>query len=97
MHQDPRIDAMFRRDCAAAGFAVIVVWLVYGFTFWMMSRAFSENHIWPLMAGLGLVVVLLNSAAVLAMVRHYSEDRAAIYGTDIYYLDRARRAKGAAR
>lgn len=99
MHRDPRIDAMFNRDRTAAGFAVFVVWLVYGFTFWMMRDSFSQNGILPIMAGLGLVVVFLNSAAIVAMIKHYSEDRDSIYGTDVYYLDRARearRAKGAA-
>ncbi|GJD68514.1 hypothetical protein [Methylobacterium gnaphalii] len=99
MHRDPRIDAMFNRDRTAASFAVFVVWLVYGFTFWMMRDVFAESHILPIMATLGLIVVFLNSAAVVAMIKHYGEDRDSIYGTDIYYLDRARearRTKGAA-
>ncbi|AWN40200.1 hypothetical protein U8607_17410 [Methylobacterium durans] len=92
-HQDPRVGRMFRRDCMAAVGAVAAVWLIYGFTFWMMRPAFAASDITGLMIGLGVCVVFLNTAAVLAMVRHYGEDRAAIYGTDIYYLDRLRQAR----
>jgi len=94
--QDPRVSAMFGRDRAAAILAVCVVWLVYAFTFWTMRDAIAAAGLtWP-MVGVGLCVVLLNTAAVAAMIRHYGEDRAAIYGMDLYYLDqlRALRRKG---
>lgn len=94
--QDPRVSAMFGRDRAAALLAVCLVWLVYGFTFWTMRGAFAASGLTGLMIGIGLCVVLLNAAAVAAMIRHYGEDRAAIYGMDLYYLDRLRamRRKG---
>ena len=47
---------------------------------------------------LGAIVLFLNTASTVTMIRHYSEDKAAIYGTDIYYLDQihnARQRKGA--
>ncbi|UMY16459.1 hypothetical protein MMB17_17365 [Methylobacterium organophilum] len=88
--QDPRVSAMFGRDRAAAILAVVIVWLVYAFTFWTMRQAFADSHVTALMVVLGICVVLLNTAAIVAMIRHYSEDRAAIYGMDLYYLDRLR-------
>jgi hypothetical protein len=45
--------------------------------------------------GVGACVVLLNTAAIAAMIRHYREDRDAIYGTDLYYLDRLREMRRA--
>ena len=89
-HQDPRVASMFRRDCAAAIFAVLVVWLIYAFTFWTMKQAFDVTNLTVPMAILGGSVLFLNTAAIVAMIRHYSEDRSAIYGIDIYYLDRIR-------
>jgi tRNA A37 threonylcarbamoyladenosine biosynthesis protein TsaE len=38
-------------------------------------------------------VLFLNTASTFAMIRHYSEDKSAIYGTDIYYLDQIRKAR----
>ena len=92
-HQDPRVGRMFRRDSIAAIGAVITVWLIYAFTFWMMRPAFAASGLTGIMIGLGACVLFLNTAAVLAMIRHYGEDRAAIYGTDLYYLDRLRQSR----
>lgn len=96
--QDPRVSAMFGRDRAAAILAVVLVWLVYAFTFWTMRQAFAATAVTPLMLGIGACVLLLNTAAIAAMIKHYGEDRAAIYGMDLYYLDRLRelRRKGGA-
>lgn len=91
--QDPRVGSMFRRDCVAAGCAVLLVWLIYAFTFWMMRQAFEASGVLEMMIGLGACVLFLNTAAIVAMIRHYSEDRTAIYGTDIYYLDCLRAAR----
>lgn len=38
----------------------------------------------------GAVVLLFNTAAIVAMLRHYREDRDFIYGLDIKFLDEAR-------
>ena len=88
--QDARVAAMFGRDRAAAIFAVGMVWLVYAFTFWTMRQACDTCGVTLLVLGVGACVVLLNTAAIAAMIRHYREDRDAIYGTDLYYLDQAR-------
>ncbi|MGX5774672.1 hypothetical protein [Methylorubrum zatmanii] len=96
--QDVRVAAMFGRDRAAALVAVGLVWLVYAFTFWTMRRACDACGVTLLLLGVGACVLLLNTAAIAAMIRHYREDRAAIYGMDLYYLDRLRdlRRKGKA-
>lgn len=94
---DQRIDAMYRRDKIAAYLSVTTVWAVYLFTFWRMSDQFSATGLTWLMAVLGALVLLLNTAAVAALIRHYQEDKAAIYGTDIYYLDQIVADRRAAR
>lgn len=93
--QDVRVAAMFGRDRAAAIFAVGMVWFVYAFTFWTMRQACDTCGITYLVLGGGACVVLLNTAAIAAMIRHYREDRDAIYGTDLYYLDRLREMRRA--
>lgn len=90
LHQDPRISSMFKRDCAAAASSVLAVWLLYAFTFWSMWRVFEEANLLIPMAAIGFVVLLLNTASIAAMIKHYAEDKSAIYGTDIFYLDQLR-------
>ena len=43
--------------------------------------------------GIGFIVLVLNTAAIMAMLRHYREDRDFMYGLDIKFLDEARAAK----
>lgn len=45
-----------------------------------------------LLAG-GATVLLFNTAAILAMLRHYREDRDFMYGLDIRFSDAARALK----
>ena len=42
----------------------------------------------------GAVILVFNTAAIMAMLKHYREDRDFIYGLDIRFLDEARAAKG---
>lgn len=95
--QDPRVRTMFGRDRAAAWIAVALVWATYAFVFWRMTDAFAATGLTAVMAALASVVLFLNTAAVLALLRHYEEDKAAIYGADIYYLDRIAAERRAAR
>lgn len=89
-HEDPRVASMFRRDCASALFAVVVVWAIYAFTFLTMRPFLDEAGLTVPVAVVGAIVLFLNTAAIVAMIRHYDEDRAAIYGIDIHYLDALR-------
>lgn len=95
-HHDERVDGMFRRDCVAAFGAIAAVWALYAFIYYTLHEIFGELGLNPLMSGLALTILLLNLAAVIAMIRHYSEDRTAIYSRDLYYLDmlRAQRTEG---
>ncbi|ACK51554.1 conserved hypothetical protein [Methylocella silvestris BL2] len=95
-HHDPRVDGMFRRDSIAALGALALVWALYAFIYYTMDGVFAELGLNGLMSILALCVLLLNFVAVIAMIRHYSEDRTAIYSRDLYYLDllRSNRAGG---
>ncbi len=94
---ESRIDAMYARDKFAAYICVLAVWAVYLFVYWRMYDHLAAAGLTWFMLALGGLVLLLNTAAVVALIRHYKEDKAAIYGTDVYYLDRIAADKRAAR
>jgi hypothetical protein len=95
-HDDPRVDGMFRRDAFGALAAVVLVWLLYAFIFYIMAGVFGELGLTALATGLAVCVLILNASSIIAMIKHFSEDRTAIYSRDLYYLDvlRSNRAGG---
>lgn len=85
-----RIEKMHRRDIAVAWAFVIGLWFAIGFvalaTWSLAPSALARN---VLLCG-GAVVLIFNTAAILAMLRHYREDRDFMYGLDLKFLDAAR-------
>ena len=85
---------MHRRDVLVAWAFVIGLWLAITFV------AFSTWNLAPniiaraLLLCAGVVVLVFNTAAILAMLRHYREDRDFMYGLDIKFLDEARQLRG---
>jgi hypothetical protein len=89
-----RIEAMHKRDVLIAWAFVIGLWLAVIFVAlatWNLAPS-SGARILLLIAG--AVILLFNTAAITAMLRHYREDRDFMYGLDIKFLDEARAAKG---
>lgn len=89
-----RIEAMHRRDVQIAWAFVIGLWLSVIFVAlatWSLAPS-GDARILLLIAG--AIVLLFNTAAIIAMLRHYREDRDFMYGLDIKFLDEARAAKG---
>ena len=85
-----RIEAMYRGDVRGAWLLIALLWIVILFVLFMS---------WPLIPDTGVRIVVLlaaaavltfNTAAVLAMVKHYAEDKEFIYSLDIKNLDIAR-------
>lgn len=84
---------MHRRD-------VIVAWaFVLGLWFSIIFVAYATWNLAPsggartLLLIAGAVILVFNTAAILAMLRHYREDRDFMYGLDIKFLDAARAAR----
>jgi len=70
---------------------VIGLWFSIAFVLWATwDIAPSGAARTVLMIG-GAVVLVFNTAAILAMLSHYREDRDFIYGLDIKFLDALRR------
>lgn len=88
-----RIQAMHKRDVSVAWAFVIGLWLAVIFVAiatWSLAPSSGARTL--LLFG-GFIVLVLNTAAIMAMLRHYREDRDFMYGLDIKFLDEARAAK----
>jgi len=88
-----RIQAMHKRDVSIAWAFVIGLWLAVIFVAiatWSLAPSAGARAM--LLIG-GGVVLVLNTAAIMAMLHHYREDRDFMYGLDIKFLDEARAAK----
>lgn len=85
---DPRMDKMFGTDRLWALGAVIVLWLLYVFVLWaVMPHIGADANILYALAVSGGLVLLFNTASIVAMISHYSKDKEHIYGLDLHYLD----------
>lgn len=85
-----RIEAMHKRDVLVAWAFVIGLWLSVIFVAiatWDLAPSSGARTL--LLIG-GAVVLVFNTAAILAMLRHYREDRDFMYGLDIKFLDEAK-------
>ena len=89
-----RIEAMHKRDVQVAWGFVVGLWLAVIFVAvatWSLAPTPGARVL--LLIG-GATVLILNTAAIMAMLKHYREDRDFMYGLDIKFLDEARAARG---
>lgn len=88
-----RIEAMHRRDVLVAWAFVIGLWFAIIFVAlatWDLAPTSGARTL--LLIG-GAIVLIFNTAAILAMLKHYREDRDFMYGLDIKFLDEAKGRK----
>ena len=90
---DPRVEKMFGQDRMWAVLALVVVWALYSFVFYMLLPHLNDDGVLGVLLVSGGLVMLFNAAAIWAMIAHYSEDRAHIYGLDLHYLDLMKQRK----
>jgi hypothetical protein len=88
---DPRIARMARRDKQLALVAIVALWAVYAFVFAQLLRFGQgvEPILLALVGTIGAAVLLLNTASVLAMVKHRTtaSERERVYGPELRHLD----------
>ena len=89
------IDAMYQRDKYWGVGYVVFLWLAYGFTFFTINAVNTDSGIRMAMIISGLLVLVYNTASMVAMIRHYGEDKEQIYSIDIRHLDEIRQRKQA--
>jgi hypothetical protein len=88
---DPRIAKKFSGDRSWSLVAVAVLWALYAFVFYEVKDLLGEPQVVWTLAVFGGLVLLFNTAAILAMVAHLSEEREEIYGLDLHYVDLAKK------
>lgn len=88
----PRIERMLRRDQMMGGLLVVFVWLAVAFVFVITLTWVSDPAIRWTLLGAGGVLLLFNTASMVAMIRHYQADKQFIYELDIRHLDANRAA-----
>ena len=89
-----RIEAMHKSDTRIAWAFVVGLWLAIIFVAWGTWGLAPSGAARALLLIGGAFVLVFNTAAIMAMLRHYREDRDFMYGLDIKFLDEARQAKG---
>ena len=87
-----RIDRMFARDRAFALGMVALLWVCVGFVYFAVDAHVRDGGIRAALTIGALLLLLFNTASILAMVRHYAEDKAHIYGQDIRHMDQRGRS-----
>lgn len=85
-----RIDAMFARDKLWAFGFVVALWLTVAFVLLAVSPHIPSGGIRIVCWISAAVLLLFNTASIIAMVRHYAHDKEHIYAIDIRHLDEAR-------
>ncbi len=88
-----RIEKMHRRDVTVAWAFVAGLWLAIGFVAWATWDLAPTGSARVVLLIGGAAVLVFNTAAIMAMLRHYREDRDFMYGLDIKFLDAARAAR----
>ncbi len=91
---EARVQAMHKRDVQVAWAFVVGLWFAIIFVAvatWPLAPSGAARVI--LLIG-GAIILILNTAAIMAMLKHYREDRDFMYGLDIKFLDAARAQKG---
>jgi hypothetical protein len=86
-----RIEAMYRSDCRGAWALVAILWIAILFVLFM-TWPYIPDGIVRIVVLIGAATILIfNTAAIAAMVKHYAEDKDFIYGLDIKHLDAMRK------
>jgi hypothetical protein len=90
---DRRIEAMHRSDTRVAWAFVIGLWFAIIFVAIATWNLAPNGTARIMLLCAGAVILVFNTAAIMAMLRHYREDRDFMYGLDIKFLDAAKAAR----
>lgn len=91
---EERIRLMHRKDVRIAWGFVAGLWLALIFVAVATWDLAPSGGARVMLLAAGAVILLFNTAAIMAMLRHYRDDRDFMYGLDIKFLDEARAVKG---
>ena len=91
---DARIHKMHARDRAGLVVFIVVLWCTMLFALFSVWSYISIPAIRIILSVACGLVLTFNTAAIVAMLRHYTEDKHFIYGLDLKHLDEMRRRRG---
>lgn len=90
---DQRIEAMYRGDRLAAWVLIIALWATI-LSILYLSWPFIPDATVRLVCAVGAgAVLILNTASMIAMLKHYAEDKMFIYELDILGLDEMKKKR----
>lgn len=90
---ETRIATMHRSDTRVAWGFVVGLWLAIIFVAFATWNLAPNPTARVMLLIAGVVILVFNTAAIMAMLRHYREDRDFMYGLDIKFLDAAKAAR----
>jgi predicted neutral ceramidase superfamily lipid hydrolase len=85
-----RIESLYRSDVRGAVIMVIVLWITVLFVLYMTWPYVPLQPIRIVLLIAAALVLIFNTAAILAMIRNYRADKEFIYGLDIKNADATR-------
>ncbi|MBK0327823.1 hypothetical protein I5535_11010 [Rhodobacteraceae bacterium F11138] len=85
---------MYKGDALFACGFVAVLWCTIIFVFFSVKPLMMNSGLSTVLICAGGLVLLFNTAAIIAMIRQYAHEKDFIYGLDIRHLDEMRAAKG---
>ena len=92
-HLARRIDRMHSRDRVGLIIFILVLWCTLLFALFSIWPYIAVPAIRIILAIACSLVLVFNTAAIVAMLRHYTEDKHFIYGLDIKHLDEMRKRR----
>ncbi|RWP75228.1 hypothetical protein [Mesorhizobium sp.] len=88
-----RIEALYRSDVRGSVLLIVCLWTTILFVLVMTWPYIPHMGIKVVVTVAAAAVLIFNTAAILAMVNHYKEDKDFIYGLDIKHADAFRNRK----
>jgi hypothetical protein len=88
-----RIEALYRSDVRGSMLLIVALWATILFVLIMTWPYIPDQGIKVVVAIAAAAVLVFNTAAIIAMVNHYKEDKEFIYGLDIKHADATRNLK----
>jgi nicotinamide riboside transporter PnuC len=85
-----RVESMFSRDRAMALAFVVVLWLTILFVYFAIAPMIASASLRVVLIIGAALLLLFNTASMIAMIRHYRQDKEHIYGLDIRHMDESK-------
>jgi hypothetical protein len=94
---DQRIDAMYRQDVRIIYAFVVAMWVVLWGVFFFVVQYMEDPLLIAALVTLGVTACIFNSVGMIQNTRRLGQERVRFYSQDLYWQDRKKEAKRAAR